>query len=305
MYAWEHIQKTLDYIEDNIGSEIEIEVLANIASLSFFYYHRLFSRLVGKPVREYIKLRRLARVYESLADKDKRIIDIALDHGFSSHETFTRAFKDAYGLTPSEFRNNPVALNNFQKPDLLLNYVIVDEGMPLVSDGIVLEMNRRVLNEPLYFLGLVGHINKSSQVPLGTVVGVSEASTVWERFEQEVHKINRKPGGRGFGVSFRGDAPKGYFSYFVGTEVDEGNREENRNEEFRLWKLPPQAYVVCGFEAENFETLVNSALGKGMNYIDWWIKKHGLEPISFMTEHYIGKSDAAYMELWQPIKKVV
>lgn len=297
MYAWEHIQKTLDYIEENIGSEIEIEVLANIASLSFFYYHRLFSRLVRKPVREYIKLRRLARACESLADKDKRIIDIALDYGFGSHETFTRAFKDAYSLTPSEFRNNPVALNSFQKPDLLLNYVVVDEGVPLVSDGMVLEMNPRALEEPLYFLGLVGHINKNSQIPIGAVTGVSQVSAVWERFEQEAHKINRKPNGRGFGVSFIGDAPRGSFSYFAGTEVDEGIRHE----EFRLWKLPSQEYIVCGFEAENFEELVNSALGKAMNYIWGWIKRHGLESISFMTEHYICKSDVAYMELWQPV----
>ncbi len=84
MHAWEAIQKTLDYIEANIGEEIDIEQLAKESSLSVFYYQRLFSRLVKKPVREYIKLRRLARACECLADKQRRILDIALDCGFGS-----------------------------------------------------------------------------------------------------------------------------------------------------------------------------------------------------------------------------
>ena len=58
MHAWEAIQKTLNYIESNISEEIDIEQLAKESSLSLFYYQRLFSRLVKKPVREYIKLRR-------------------------------------------------------------------------------------------------------------------------------------------------------------------------------------------------------------------------------------------------------
>lgn len=66
MHAWEAIQKTLDYIEEHIAEDIKIEILAETASLSLFYYQRLFSRLVKRPVREYIKLRRMAVVVEVL-----------------------------------------------------------------------------------------------------------------------------------------------------------------------------------------------------------------------------------------------
>ena len=69
MHAWEFIQKTLNYIEEHISEDIQIEELADIAGLSLFYYQRLFTRLVKKPVREYIKLRRLARACEVLRDK--------------------------------------------------------------------------------------------------------------------------------------------------------------------------------------------------------------------------------------------
>lgn len=56
MYAWEQIQITLEAIEQHIDEDISIMDLANKASLSPFYYQRLFRRLVKKPVAEYIKL---------------------------------------------------------------------------------------------------------------------------------------------------------------------------------------------------------------------------------------------------------
>ncbi|MCL2702641.1 MAG: AraC family transcriptional regulator [Defluviitaleaceae bacterium] len=298
MHAWESIQKTLDYIEDNIKAEISIEELADIAALSLFYYQRLFARLVKKPVREYIKLRRLARAGKSLEDKNRRVLDIALEYGFNCHETFTRAFKDAYGFSPSEYRDNPVPLNNFNKPDLLLGYVMIDEGVPLISEGIVLEINRRVLEEPIDFLGIVGHINIDGQIPAGEVTGVDEPGAVWTRFHGEKHRINRKPEGREFGMSFMGDAPEGCFSYFAGAEVEPGADHGG----FHPWRLPAREYIVCGFEAEDFEKLVTDTLYKAMNYSYAWIEKHGLEIDFFSAEfYYKNPADTAYMELWYPV----
>lgn len=296
MHAWESIQKTLDFIEENIGDEIQIEELADIAALSLFYYHRLFTRLVKKTVREYIKLRRLARACKHLEDTNCRILDIALEHGFGSHETFTRAFKDAYGLTPFEYRHHPVLLNNFNKPDLLLRYTMIDEGVPLISDGLVLEINRKVLNEQKDYLGIVGFVRKEAQVPLGEATGIDEPAAIWARFEQEAeHKINRKQNGQGFGVSFIGDAPKGYFSYFAGVEVEAGDKDAN----FHHWRLPAREYIVCGFEGKNFEELVTNAVPKAMKYSLSWLKKQGMERDYFTTEHYYGSTpDATYMELW-------
>lgn len=85
MHAWEQIQITVDYIKEHLGENIKIEDLAKLALLSQFYYQRLFSRLVRKPVNEYIKLRRLAKSSEAMLNINRRILDIALDFGFSSH----------------------------------------------------------------------------------------------------------------------------------------------------------------------------------------------------------------------------
>ena len=66
MYAWEAIEQSLTFIEEHLTEEIYTEELANIAGLSPFYFQRLFKRLVNKPVQEYVKLRRLAKVIEDV-----------------------------------------------------------------------------------------------------------------------------------------------------------------------------------------------------------------------------------------------
>jgi AraC family transcriptional regulator len=182
MQAWESIQKTLNHIEEHLCEEIQIEELAEIAVLSLFYYQRLFTRFVKTSVRDYIKLRRLAKSLTMLRDKENRIIDIAMEYGFGSHVTFTRAFKETYGITPSQYRDKPMGLQNFDKPDLLLGYIVVDEGVPLISDGLVLEMNRKFLEEPINFLGVTGYYPFKYGKMFGERTGVDTVGTIWDGF---------------------------------------------------------------------------------------------------------------------------
>lgn len=299
MHAWEAIQKSLDYIESNISDEINIEQLAKESSLSLFYYQRLFSRLVKKPVREYIKLRRLAKALESLADKQRRILDVALDYGFGSHETFTRAFKEAYKITPEEYRKHPVMLNQFDKPDLLLSYTMIDEGVPLISDGLVLEFNRKTILQPILFMGVSGIIPIEGQMPLGESTGVDMPGQVWEKFHKEKQYIPRI-GGCELGVAYLGDVPEGYFTYFAGAQVSQGTKDVC----FDTWELPAREYIVCGFEAENFEQLVTVALNKAIKYCGVWLEKHDLTMEVYSPEMYYDSSpDSTYMEVWMPVSE--
>lgn len=300
MHAWEAIQKTLDYIEEHIGEDIKIEELAETASLSLFYYQRLFSRLVKKPVREYIKLRRMAIVLEVLQNKNNRILDIALEYGFGSHETFTRAFKEAYGLTPEQYRKKPVSLNRFDKPDLLLGYTLIDEGVPLISDGLVLEMDRRTLNEPIDFMGVIGYVSIAGQLPVGESTGVDVPGEIWRRFHKEKDRIARIPDGREVGVAYMGDAPEGCFTYFAGAEIEPGVTDED----FQRWQLPAREYIICGFEASDFLELVTVALNKAIKYSGLWLEKHGLVADVFAPElYYSSTPEATYMELLIPFNK--
>lgn len=299
MHAWEAIQKTLNYIEEHLGEEIQIEELAEIAGLSLFYYQRLFTRLVKTSVRDYIKLRQLAKSVTMLCDKEKRIIDIAMEYGFGSHVTYTRAFKETYGITPSQYRDKPIGLQNFDKPDLLLGYLVVDEGVPLISDGFVFEMNRKVLEEPINFLGITGYYPFKHGKMFGERTGVDVVGEIWDRFLMDLPNIPHISGGRWIGVSYHGDAPDGYSSYFIGAEI----KKEEKNHGFINWQLPNREYVLCGFEAENHEQMI-ICFGKAMRYTRFWLKKHDLIADGFFPEMYNkSTSDITYVELWIPFKK--
>lgn len=295
MHAWEQIQKTVDYIEENLSEEIKIDELAQIASLSQFYYQRLFSRLIKKPVNEYIKLRRLARVSEELLDKNKRILDIAIDVGFSSHETLTRAFKSAYGMTPEAYRKNPVRLNNFCKPQLLLNYALVDENVPLITEGIVLEISRRYLSSEECFIGLTVE-EPIAQIPSRGKPGVDRLSKIWNDFHERKGSIEGlKENGDEIGVAYAGTKP-GYYCYFGGAEA-----ETNKvTDEYATWKLNEGEYIVCTFEAENFEKLITDALYKAQKYVfEMWLPNHKLSCKPFSIERYARHShETTSMEIW-------
>ncbi|PKM72410.1 MAG: AraC family transcriptional regulator [Firmicutes bacterium HGW-Firmicutes-16] len=295
MHAWEQIQVTLDYIEDQLAEEIKIEELSRLAALSQFYYQRLFSRLVKRSVNDYIKLRRLARASEALKDKSVRILDVALDSGFSSHETFTRSFKEAFGMTPEEYRSNPVRLNNFIKPQLLLNYTLIDENVPLIADGIVIEISRRKLTSPQYFIGLTVE-EPSAQMPGSGATGVDELGMLWDSFHEKKPSIQGlKDGGDELGVAYPG-TKEGYYRYFAGTETDSGKATNG----YSTWELPEGEYIVCSFEAEDFEHLIMDAVYKADKYLfETWLPNHKLTCQPFAAERYASHTpETTGMEVW-------
>ncbi len=303
MHAWKAIQKTIDYIEDNYSEDIEIETLSYVASLSPYYFQRLFGRLIGKPVKEYIKLRRLAKATEELKNKNKRIFDIALDCGFSDHANFTRAFKEIYGITPEEYSNHPVILNQFVKPDLVLNYVMSEEDMPLITDGMVVEVIRKSLEEPRNFIGMKYEI-PVSELADGKKTGISVAGEIWNDFHRKKpnipHLVDK---GNECGILYIDkNTGNGRYTYMIGAEVNE--KEKGIPEEFTSFTLSCGEYVVCFFQAETFGELVETAIFKVSSFMNRWMKKHNLTCGKFVTEMYydIG-GEASYMELWLPISQ--
>ncbi|MCI8589551.1 MAG: helix-turn-helix transcriptional regulator [Clostridiales bacterium] len=82
--------------------------LAHKLGFSEYYISRKFRKISGMHFRDYLRYRTLAFALKEVRDTQKGLLDIALDYGFSSHEAFSRSFKEAYGVTPSEYRNHPV-----------------------------------------------------------------------------------------------------------------------------------------------------------------------------------------------------
>jgi len=104
------IKKSIEYIEDNLDNKIELKELADKAFLSKYHFHRVFHSVVGEPVAEYIRKRRLKEAASELITTDNKIVDIALKYQFSSQEAFTKAFKRIYGVPPREFRTSKVMI---------------------------------------------------------------------------------------------------------------------------------------------------------------------------------------------------
>ena len=96
------IQQSLDYIEENLQTEITAAELAEMAGFSLFHYYRLFQQATGLPVMQYILRRRLLHgVYAMKQGSTK--IDAALSFGFDTYAGFYKAFCREFGSTPSEF----------------------------------------------------------------------------------------------------------------------------------------------------------------------------------------------------------
>lgn len=296
MHAWKQIQQTIEYIDEHLDEEINIDRLAKLASLSQFYYQRLFRRLVKKPVAEYVKLRRMAKATEALTQKDQRILNVALDLGFSSHEHFTRTFKDTFGMTPEEYRKNPMPLNCMTKPELSLPYTLVDEGVPLVTDGIILEINRRQLLQPIRFIGFEKKMPVGFVDGLGTESGVDPLDTLWRDFHQKrVSELLLADDVEEIGVTHP-CTDDGYFLYFAGAKAESSAIPTD----FTSLELPAGEYIVCTFEAETFEALVMDVLYKAQQYLfGTWLPGHNLQTEPFCAERYASHTpQTTSMEIW-------
>lgn len=103
MSYFEYLQKSIDFIEENVKQEITIEECANVAGFSKYHYYRLFGMYVGTSVMEYVRKRKLAYAMYDVC-QGKRILDVALDFSYSSERSFSRAFQQEFGSNPSNFR---------------------------------------------------------------------------------------------------------------------------------------------------------------------------------------------------------
>lgn len=100
------IEKSIDYIENNLCDTLKLKEIAQESHFSEFHFHRLFRKAFGVSVMDYIRKKRLGRAAEELTETHEKITDIALKYQFNSEEAFSRAFRKLYSMSPREFRLN-------------------------------------------------------------------------------------------------------------------------------------------------------------------------------------------------------
>ena len=98
------IRHVLDFISTHLGDEITLTELAQVAGMSTFHFARMFARTVGLQPHRYVSRLRLERAMAEIAAGKLSLFQIALSAGFSSQESFTRAFRRSTGLTPGQYR---------------------------------------------------------------------------------------------------------------------------------------------------------------------------------------------------------
>lgn len=105
----------VDYIEEHIHDEINMDVLCHKACLSRLYFFRLFEAVTGLPLRDYIRNRKMTLAAKELLIDHVKVIDIAFKYGYSSSESFSRAFKSVHGISPSQAKTKGNKLKSHGK----------------------------------------------------------------------------------------------------------------------------------------------------------------------------------------------
>ncbi|PFX94851.1 AraC family transcriptional regulator [Bacillus mycoides] len=154
MDSLKNMNAAMQYIEDNLTHEIDFKEVAKIAFCSEYHFKRMFSFLAGISLSEYIRCRRLTLAAFELTDSNAKVIDVAIKYGYNSPDSFTRAFQNLHGITPSEARSTSRSLKAYSPMTFQLsiqggnemNYRIEEKGpfqiigiqkrVPIVFNGV-------------------------------------------------------------------------------------------------------------------------------------------------------------------------
>lgn len=220
----QRINKVTDFIGKHLDEALTLEQLSSIACFSKYHFHRLFTAYTGLSLWQYVKWLRLKRAaHQLIVNKDSTIIVIALNAGFESHESFTRAFKKICGETPSDFRLKP-SWHTWEKPP----YSLPKQGEKM--------MNVTIKNLPARRLAVVEH--RGDPQNLGESINKLIA---WAK-EQPIN-VKPKPGESfGFGYDDPKQVPAEKFRFDLAITVPENLKLDGVVIEK---KLPAGRYAVA------------------------------------------------------------
>lgn len=112
----EWIQKmnaAVNYIEEHILEEPDLDKLGKLAGCSAHHFQRIFTYIGGITLTEYIRKRRMSLAAVDLKDENVKVIDVAAKYGYDSPTAFNRAFQTVHGVTPTQARANDISLKAF------------------------------------------------------------------------------------------------------------------------------------------------------------------------------------------------
>lgn len=224
------IQKAIDYVEEHLTENINYEEIAKRAYSSSFHFQRIFSIICGFTLGDYIRFRRLSLAGRELAEKNGKVIDVALKYGYDTPESFTRAFTRFHGATPSQVKNG-ATVKSFLRLSVKLS----------LQGGIT--MDYRIETKEEFELVL-----KKKRFPKNTEFIAAEISGFWaecgkdETVTDIVKYASDKIFGKNIvGISFEYEGDNQEFPYGIGVAY---NGCEITNKDLTVVKIPAHTYVV-------------------------------------------------------------
>jgi AraC family transcriptional regulator len=271
--------KALWYIESHLSGELSLEAIAGAVGVSRFHLCRAFTVSAGYSPAGYVRARRLTEAAKMLAQGAPDILDIALTAGYGSHEAFTRAFRQLFGLTPEQLRTQ-AHLDNLK----LMEPLRMDQTTitPLTSPRIV--QNGALL---IFGLGQLYSTQANAAIP-----------SQWDRFVPYLGNIQGQIGVVAYGVICNTD-DAGNYEYICGVEVAEF---PSHPAEFTRLRIGPQTYSV--FEHREhisaIATTWKAVWNEGLS--DSGYQAADSPAFERYGEQFDGRTGLGGVELWVPVK---
>jgi len=274
-------QKALWYIESHLADPLTLEQIAVIGGVSRFHMVRAFAAATGLSVMRYVRTRRLSEAARALAGGAPDILHLALDADYGSHEAFTRAFRDHFGVTPEAVRSSTRLDNLRLQEPIVMDSTLTDK----------LEPPRFETGKPLLVAGIserCTHENGGAGIP-----------NQWQRFHQKVGDIPDRVGQVAYGVCCNGD-DSGNFDYIAGVEVSDFS---DLPREFSRVRIPEQRYAV--FTHRDHISSIRRTVNTIWNH---WLPASGLNAADAPSferydENFDPLTGNGGLEIWVPVKQ--
>jgi AraC family transcriptional regulator len=273
-------QKALWFIESHLADALTLEEVAHIAGISRFHMVRAFAAATGFSVMRYVRVRRLSEAARALANGAPDILSVALDADYGSHEAFTRAFREHFGVTPETVRGS-AHLDNLQLQEpIIMDSTVIDNLQP----------PRFQTGKPLLVAGLGERYTWESGAAI---------PGQWQRFQQSVANFPGRIGPVAYGVCCNGD-DAGNYDYIAGVEVADFS---DLPREFSRVRIPEQRYAV--FSHGDHISTIRRTINTIWNH---WLPASGLKAADAPNferygENFDSLSGNGGFEIWVPIKE--
>ena len=199
MNMLERMNATIAYIEDHLQEELPMPTIAKAAGTSESEIQKTFYALTGISIVEYIRRRRLTLAGFELQKGEKTVLEIALEYGYTSPDSFTRAFRQMHGITPSAVKKGGCLLKAYGK----ITFVLTIKGVNAMNYKILKKEEMRIIGFKKWF-----STENNSQM--------QEIPKMWDSLTEEIKKRITALSNNDGVVGLCADMYDGGFDYWIG-----------------------------------------------------------------------------------------